>query len=171
MVYGDYLGIVLLVYILPRTIVVVCFRKARAELRKGPTEKEVERFRRERQNNLTLSGFSLSALALFLALGTNPLNPSRPIDINDTTYYLSISLVCFVTAAYLYPFHLSRYYSYAADSLEQIGLLCVGAAMLLFFINNIEGIQRIHIVYWVFFVVIILIATKDSLNYFRMYRN
>jgi hypothetical protein len=170
MAYTEYLGLILIAYIIPRTIIAFSFDKGRVFFKGTPQKEERERYQRERPNNLTLAGFSLAALALFLALGTNPQDPSKNVDVKDTTYYLSISLVCFIIAAYLYPFSLTRYYSYAADSLEQIGLLSVGIALLLFFVNNFQGILEIHIVYWILFVVIILVTVKEILLYYNNFK-
>lgn len=170
MALTDYLGLVLIAYIIPRIILAFYFQKGRTYFKAPPEEEEKGRLQRERPNNLALAGFSIAALALLLALGTNPQDPTRNVDVIDTTYYLSISLVCFIIAAYLYPFYLRRYYSYAADSLEQIGLLSVGIAMLLFFVNNFQGIIEIHAVYWVLFVAIILITVKEIDLYYKNFK-
>jgi hypothetical protein len=167
---AKYLGLILIAYIIPRAVIAFSFQKGRAYFKDPPIDKEKERLQRERPNNLALAGFSLTALALFLALGTNPQDPSKNVDVKDTTYYLSISLVCFIVAAYLYPFQIRRYYYYTADSLEQIGLLSVGIAMLVFFVNNYQGMLEMHAVYWVLFVAIILITIKDNLLYYENFK-
>jgi hypothetical protein len=98
----------------------------------------------ERANNFTLAGFSLAALTFFLTLGG-----TKGLVITDTTFYLSVSLVCFVVAAYLFPINVNRAFPYAADTFEVLGLLSVAIAMLSFFTSNfaIAYIQTVYILF------------------------
>jgi hypothetical protein len=128
-------------------------------LRVAPQGGEVSGFFRERTNSLTLAGFSMTALTLFLTIATA--QSTIHYKIIDTVFYLSISLVCFIISSYVVSFGVNRIYSYACTTIEVIGLLSVGIALLLFFIENVidnSNMQNIQTVYWILFGAIIVIA-------------
>ncbi len=168
--YGDYLFFVLIVFGIARAIVATVPMSGRKWFTGTPIDAELERFRRERPNNLTLAGFSLAALTLFLTVGTTPLDPSRSLNVRDTTFYISISLVCFIIAAYLFPIATNRYFSYIADSLELLGLLSIGIGMLLFFLNNFAEISNVQVVYWILFIAVIVIGSLEIYFYSEMFK-
>lgn len=164
-VAAEYLAWVLLIFSIARVTVGIATKSARSWFSEAPTAGEVDRFRRERPNNLALAGFSLAALTIFLTIGSSPLDPTKRLEVRETAFFLSVALISFVIAASLFPFAINRYFSYAADSVEHLGLLTIGAGMLLFFINNFGNVVDLQIVYGIFFAVIISIATLEIYLY------
>ena len=154
----QYLGYILIIYASTRiiTIIIASIRAdAKDYFKTGLGRDEIEHQKGERSNNLSLAGFSSATLALFLTLGG--VNRS---DINDTTFYLSISLSCFVIAAYLSLVWSHRYWSFITESIEILGVLSVILAILLFFIHNTTHFPNIQNVYAILFVAIIIILGK-----------
>ncbi len=135
-----------------------------------PETKEIEHYEKERSNNLTLAGFSLAAITLFLTLGASTVEQPLPA-VSDTTFYLSIALVSFISASYLYTLQTSRWYSYFGDSLELIGLLSVGISLLLFFDFIFTNNNKIEIVYYLFFLFVIGFAAKELVLWVKHFKN
>lgn len=169
--FGSYLVLVLISFAIVRCAVAVGTKSGRKWFQGIPVEKERERYRQERPNNLTLAGFALAALTLFLTIGTNPLEPTRQLDVLETTFFLSISLVSFIIAAHLFPIAISRYFSYVADSLEQLGMLAIGIGLLTFFVNNFNEALDIQQVYWIFFGVITALGGLEIYFYTRLFNS
>jgi len=169
------------------------------DLRNSPSKGERERYNRERSNNLTLAGFSLSALTFILTLAPNRSDDTNTneetlisLSLQETLVFLSISLVCFIVASYLLQQKTRKIYPYTADSLEFLGLISIGAAMLSFFFNNFVETNDtpVIMVYWdlfgliptdaatpltaviysVFFGVLTLISMYNTYMSFNQYR-
>jgi hypothetical protein len=156
------IGYVLVGYSLIKIIGAFIHPKLRKWLKDSPQGGEINSFYRERSNSLTLAGFSLAALTLFLTIGTA--DQSTHYNIIGTILYLSISIVCFIISAYITNFSVTRISSYSATTMEMIGLISVGIALLLFFIENVidnSNMQNIQAVYWVLFAAAIVIALLE----------
>jgi len=145
----------------------------RTWLKTSPQEgEEVKSYATERTNNLTMAGFSLAAVALFLTIGFSG-NETNLISVTDTVFYLSISLISFITAAYLYGFAIIRWNGFLAGTIEWIGLLSIGIALLIFFRNAFSDDLRFLFLYGVFFLTVYILASKEiSLwkNFFKAER-
>lgn len=153
--YGASLWIVLMVYAIIRTVLAW---KLREWLDHNPgTDEELEMYSKERSNNLTLAGFALAAIALFLTIDFSSLGITLN-NIKETVLYLSISLVLFVLGAYLYNFSTKRAFTYVAGTLEWLGLLSVGISLLIFFGSLFKDDLRFFIVYIIFFGAIWILA-------------
>ena len=127
------------------------------DLRNSPSKGERERYNRERSSNLTLAGFSLSALTFILTLAPNRSDDTNTneetlisLPLQETMIFLSISLVCFIVASYLLQLKTRKIYAYTADSLEFLGLISIGAAMLSFFFSNFAQTSdtTVIMIYW-----------------------
>jgi hypothetical protein len=164
----SYTGYVLVVYGLIK-IIGAFTPNLRVWLKAAPQGGEINAYFRERSNSLTLAGFSLAALTLFLTIATA--NQSLHYKTIGTVLYLSISLVCFIVSAYIINFSVNRISSYGATTLEMIGLISVGIALLLFFVENVidnSNMQNIQAVYWVLFAAAIVIAFLEVLYQHKM---
>jgi low temperature requirement protein LtrA len=164
------MAFVLIAIMIARAIVAVY---GRVVLNNSPRKGEIEHNERERQTNLTLAGFALAALIFILTAGGKMSNSDQAdAGIQEASIFLSISLGCFIVGAYLLPINTERYYSYAADSLELLGLLSIGVAMLSLFVNNLVDVTSITVtmIYLVFLVALTTLAIYHTLLVFRYFR-
>lgn len=165
-VYAEYMTYTILAFAIARATVAFGFKSGREYFRGTTPKSELDGFVAERTNNLVLAGLSLVALTLFLTIGSIKEDSAESLSVRETTFFLSISLVCFIVAASIFPIATERYFSYIANSLEWLGLLTIGIGMLLFFINNFSDVIDLQIVYWFFFAIILGLAALE-ISFYR----
>jgi hypothetical protein len=163
---SNLVGIILVFFASIRIIVGI---KGRKWLVESPKELEIEGYSKERTNNLTLSGFALAAIALFLTIGFSEMGIDE-ISVSDTVFFLSISLVVFIISAYFYNFSMNRVYPFIAVSLEWIGLLSIGIGLFLFFADVFSSDLRFIFLYAIFFGLVFYIGHKDVQLYVKFFK-
>lgn len=111
---------------------------------------------------LTLAGFSMTALALFISLQYESIR-----EIASILLFLSISFSLLTLSVILTRFMMKRIYPYVSDVLADTGLLGFACGFLVFFWKMFQWSEGLAIIYIAFITVFILLSL---LNFYKYYR-
>ena len=131
------------------------------------SEKEKQQYDSFRSHSITLASFTMTVIAIIIAFPKQEQFSANLMSL----VYLSVALVSFFIASYLYVFRTNRWFPYIGESLEYMGIIAVGIGLLSLMENvaqsniadntSVNSIILINIVYAIFLIGMIAIAYKE----------
>jgi hypothetical protein len=160
--YGsDTAWIFLLLFFISRTVIPLFTKSGIKHMMESPsTEKEKEEYKDARTHSITLASFVIVAISVILAWPANTLTtPQQGVAI-DSVFYLSIGMISFFIGSYLFTIRVTRWFVFAAESLEYTGIIATGLGFLELFHLKVDD-YRVNALYSLFVFAIGLLAYLD----------
>lgn len=110
-----------------------------------------------RSHSITLASFTMTIIAIIIAF-------PRPELVSQNVkalLYLSIAMVSFFISSYFFLLRENRWFPFAGESLEYMGIVAIGFGLLDLVQNITLGNQLIGTVYTIFVIAMIGIAAKQ----------
>lgn len=107
---------------------------------------------------LTLAGFSLTALSLFISVQFREL-----AEISSTLLFFSMAFSALILSSIFIRFRLRKFFLYLSDVLLNVGLLAIGCGFLVFFEDRFSWHNSLTIVFGFLVTALFLISL---INYF-----
>lgn len=128
-------------------------------LKSYPDEKLGKEYHRHNERIvLTLAGFSLTALSLFISIQFREL-----AQISSTLLFFSIAFSALISSSIFIRFRIRKFFLYLSDVLLNVGLLAIGCGFLVFFGDRFSYYDSLTIVFVILVVVLFLVSL---VNYF-----
>jgi hypothetical protein len=112
--------------------------------------------------SLTLSGLSVTAIALFVSLNYDSLT-----DFASIILFFSISFIALALSWNLVRFP-RRFHRFVSNILSDIGVLSIGCGFLVFFYKNLGAIIEVTVLYVIFIIAFLALALLE-LNKYNKY--
>jgi hypothetical protein len=143
--------------------VVISIRIGTALTNKGWMNSEIdndqrEQYRNSKNHNITLTAFTLGAIALVISNESI----SRSLNLQLGIAFLSGAMFCFFIGAYLFSF-LSRrqWFPYIGDTLELVGILALAMGLFNIITGLFESSLLLQVIYFLFFAAIIAVTAYE----------
>lgn len=129
---------------------------------KSPLEEaEKEEYTNSKNHNIVLASFTIAAISVILAFQAGELTQNLQWAALDSLFYLSIAMMCFFIASYLFSIRITRWYVYTAESLEYTGIIAVGIGFFRLIQVKVVNDDRITALYVLFIVGILFLVWLD----------
>lgn len=133
--------------------------RGRQYLRMHPDEEAGKEYHRHNEQIvLTLAGFSLTALSLFLSIQFNEL-----AQISSTVLFFSIAFSALILSSIFIRFRLRQFFLYLSDVLLNVGLLAIASGFMVFFVEKFSWLEGSTIV---FIILVVILFFASLANYF-----
>lgn len=130
-------------------------------------EMQREEYNNSKTHNITLASFTIVAISVILAWPTNTLTQPEQVQAIDSVFYLSIGMIAFFVASYLFTIRITRLYVFTAQSLEYMGIIATALGFLDLFLLKVND-TRVIALYTIFVGGIVALGFLD-LHFNRRY--
>ena len=153
--------LLLIILILVYTVLAIVLGLIRGwkYLKSYPDEQRGKEYHRHNERIvLTLAGFSLTALSLFISIQFREL-----AQISSTLLFFSIAFSALILSSIFIRFRIRQFFLYLSDVLLNVGLLSIGCGFLVFFVDRFSWYDSLAIVFSILVAVLFL---TSLVNYF-----
>lgn len=141
-----WLWILLLLYITIMICIPIGYGKKKFLNDPVINHEEKQTYKDEKNQLMTLAGFTITALAIIMAL---PSITGNKINLL-ATFYFSISLSCFFAGSYLFDYRIKRIFPYIGQVAEYTGVISLGLAFLSFAYSIFSDVPSIMAIFSIF---------------------
>lgn len=118
---------------------------------------EKQTYKDEKNQLMTLAGFTIAALAIIMALPNFSGNKVNLL----ASFYFAISLTCFFGGSYLFDYRIKRIFPYIGQVAEYTGIISLGLAFLSFAYSIFSDISSILAIFIIFMGGIVSISVVE----------
>lgn len=139
--------------------IVVGLVKGWKYLKTAPNEKTGKEYHMHNERIvLTLAGFSLTAISLFVNIQIKEL-----AQISSTLLFFSIAFSALILSSIFIRFRLAQFFIYLSDVLLNVGLLAIGCGFMVFFVDRFSWFDGSTMV---FITLVFVLFFVSLVNYF-----